>query len=99
MSGRVEIYHPTFDWGSVCFITMRNKNHLFGITEANVVCRQLGFSGATAVKETVGNGPALLSEVQCSGDEPFIWDCHHNGWNNPSAVCLRHVFDVNVVCD
>ncbi|XP_028416108.1 low-density lipoprotein receptor-related protein 4-like [Dendronephthya gigantea] len=100
MSGRVEIYHPTFGWGTVCHWRDSSANY-FGIVEGNVTCRQLGFSGATKIRPWAyygkGSGPVLLSFVQCSGDESFIWDCSHNGWNSPLVYC-DHRHDVGVDC-
>ncbi|XP_028410850.1 scavenger receptor cysteine-rich type 1 protein M130-like [Dendronephthya gigantea] len=97
MSGRVEIYHPTLGWGTVCHF----GNRAFLIAEGNVTCRQLGFSGAKEIRHWAhygeGSGPVLLSRVQCSGDESFIWDCSHNGWNNPLSIC-GHGGDVGVDC-
>ncbi|XP_028412313.1 low-density lipoprotein receptor-related protein 1B-like [Dendronephthya gigantea] len=99
MSGRVEIYHPTLGWGTVCYW----REFLTGmkITDGNVTCRQLGFSGATEIRPLAhygkGSGYVLLSNVQCSGDESFIWDCSHNGWNNPPWYC-DHGRDVGVDC-
>ncbi|XP_028412329.1 pro-epidermal growth factor-like [Dendronephthya gigantea] len=102
MSGRVEIYHPTLGWGTVCGVFIHNRSlRYFGITEGNVTCRQLGFSGATNIRPLAhygkGSGPVLLSHVQCSGYESFIWDCSHNGWNNPPSYC-DHRGDVVVDC-
>ncbi|XP_028416977.1 fibrillin-2-like [Dendronephthya gigantea] len=101
MSGRVEIYHPTLGWGTVCH--WGGSDHL-KINEGNVICRQLGFSGATKIilQTYYGHGsgpvgPVLLSLVRCSGDESFIWDCSHGGWNNPPRYC-DHSRDVGVDC-
>ncbi|XP_028416145.1 pro-epidermal growth factor-like [Dendronephthya gigantea] len=88
MSGRVEIYHPTLGWGKVCD---RHDNGDLTTTEGKVICRQLGFSGVTSITSDYrfgdGSGPVFLSNVQCSGDEAFIWDCSHNGWNNNPGDC------------
>lgn len=40
-SGRVVLYHGT-QWGNIC------RYSAFGSTEADVVCHQLGYSGASS---------------------------------------------------
>ena len=40
-SGRVQIYHSS-QWGNIC------DDYLFGLTEAHVICHQLGYIGATS---------------------------------------------------
>ena len=102
MIRKVEVYHPTLGWGTVCGKSLLSSGfRYFSITEANVVCRQLGYSGANTTiffgyyyDET---SPVLLSNVQCSGNESFIWDCSHSGWNNAPGYC-RQYRDVAVGC-
>ncbi len=92
-TGRVEIYHPSFGWGTVC-------DDKWDDTESGVVCRQLGFSGANATRKEAfygeGSGPTLLDDVQCpTGNESYIWNCRHRGWN---AHNCGHHEDVGVDC-
>ena len=92
-TGRVEIYHPSFGWGTVC-------DDEWDDTDSRVVCRQLGFSGANATRNKAyfgrGTGPILLDDVQCTtGNESYIWDCGHNGWNKEN--CGHHE-DAGVEC-
>ena len=47
-SGRVEIF-INGEWGTVC-------DDLWGITESNVVCRQLGYAKASAYGTATFNG-------------------------------------------
>ena len=96
-TGRIEVYHPGFGWGTVCGFWR------WGETESGVACRQLGFTGANATRKNAyfgtGSGPILLRMVYgggCTGKESYIWDCRHRGWNNAPA-CL-HSDDVGVEC-
>jgi deleted-in-malignant-brain-tumors protein 1 len=92
ISGRVEIFNPNFGWGTVC-------DNYWDITDSNVVCRQLGFTGANAVIKAAyygkGRGPILLDDVGCNGKESYIWDCPHGGWNKHDC---SHSSDAGVEC-
>ena len=92
MSGRVEIFHPMFGWGTVCDNSWR-------ITDSNVVCRQLGFTGAIATRNAAyygeGSGSISLVNVRCNGIESNIWNCPHNGWNKHPCT---HKEDAGVDC-
>ena len=94
ISGRVEIFNPNFGWGTVC-------GYSWDMTDSNVVCRQLGFTGANAVRHEAyygkGSGPILLSEVECNGKESYIWNCSHRGWNIKGLYC-SHWRDAGVEC-
>ena len=89
--GRVEVYYSG-QWGTVC-------DDNFGINDANVVCRQLGYTSAVEVRYYAffgaGSGRIWLDEVACDGSETSIEDCSHNGWG--SNDCW-HDEDVGVVC-
>ena len=92
-TGRVEIFHPSFGWGTVC-------DDGWDDTDSRVVCRQLGFSGVNATRTRAyygeGTGSILLEMVKCTGNESFIWDCSHRGWN--VHIC-DHSEDVGVDCN
>ena len=92
-TGRVEIFHPSFGWGTVC------GSWNWDDTESDVVCRQLGFAGVNKTRKNAyygkGSGPILLHNVRCSGDESYIWDCRHLGWN---VHYCGHYYDVGVDC-
>jgi deleted-in-malignant-brain-tumors protein 1 len=64
-----------------------------------VVCRQLGYSAASAVYEDAhygeGTGKILLDETDCAGYESFIWDCPHDGWKSHDC---DHSEDSSVDC-
>ncbi|XP_053364132.1 scavenger receptor cysteine-rich type 1 protein M130-like [Clarias gariepinus] len=73
-SGRLEVYHNA-TWGSVC-------DDQWNISNAQVVCRQLGCGSALSADRNVSFGPGegtiWLNRVKCRGDEIHLWDCHHS---------------------
>ncbi|KAF7693742.1 hypothetical protein HF521_007495 [Silurus meridionalis] len=70
-SGRLEVYHNA-TWGSVC-------DDQWNISNAQVVCRQLGCGSALSADRFVpGEGTVWLNRVKCRGDEIHLWDCHHS---------------------
>ncbi|KAL1275635.1 hypothetical protein QQF64_035258 [Cirrhinus molitorella] len=70
-SGRLEVYHNTV-WGSVC-------DDQWDISDAQVVCRQLGCGAALRVDGNsvfgAGKGVVWLNKVECRGNEIHLWDC------------------------
>ena len=91
-SGRVEIYNELFGWGTIC-------DDYWDLSDGNVTCRQLGFTGVKIIGNSAsygqGTGPILLDDVRCAGNESFIWDCSHRGWNDHNCY---HYEDVGVEC-
>ncbi|XP_072301208.1 uncharacterized protein [Eucyclogobius newberryi] len=91
-SGRVEVYHNRH-WGTVC-------DDSWELNDANVVCRQLGCGRARAAPQNAafgqGTGPIWMDDVDCSGSEPSITDCRHNGFGNHNCV---HHEDASAVCE
>ncbi len=90
--GRVEVCYQG-QWGTVC-------DDLWDIQDAAVVCRQLGFLGAvraaTAAAEfTIGDGPIVLDNLECDGDERTLGECTHGGWGQNNC---GHSEDAAVVC-
>uniref|UniRef100_A0A8C0GLL9 Soluble scavenger receptor cysteine-rich domain-containing protein SSC5D n=1 Tax=Chelonoidis abingdonii TaxID=106734 RepID=A0A8C0GLL9_CHEAB len=89
--GRVEINYKG-RWGSVC-------DDEWDLTDAAVVCRQLGCG--TALSAPVGawfgegTGPIWLNEVRCQGSEQHLRHCRHRGWRQ--HVC-SHEEDASAVC-
>ena len=90
--GRVEVYHRG-RWGTVC-------DDFWSITDAHVVCRQLGYRGATHARVRAyfgrGSGPIYYDNVGCRGSETRLADCSHRGIGR--HYC-SHSEDAGVVCD
>ena len=91
-TGRVEIYHEGL-WGTIC-------DDSWDQVDADVVCRQLGFSqGAVraAVQAEFGAGinTILLTDVNCYGSEQTLEDCKKSEWGENSC---EHSQDSGVVC-
>nr|XP_058960676.1 uncharacterized protein LOC131787615 [Pocillopora verrucosa] len=87
--GRVEVLVGG-QWGTIC-------DHTWDTNDAKVVCRQLGFKGATSAPRGAaygqGSGPIQRSHVYCEGNEESLLDCPHC----PSHHCW-HSEDASVVC-
>ena len=89
--GRVEVYHNR-QWHTVCDDT-------WDISDANVACRQLGFTGATSAPTSAaygqGSGPILTGHTHCSGTESSLLNCktdpqgpgHCSHAEDSGAVC------------
>ena len=89
--GRVEVLYNG-NWGTVC-------DDSWGIKDAHVICRQLGFSGADDFKDSAyfgaGEGDIVLDDVECAGNESNIVYCPRReiGSNN-----CGHYEDAGVIC-
>ena len=91
--GRLEVFHNG-DWGTVC-------DDSFGIVDANVVCRQLGYGSALEVHSNAFYGEGSfdsriwLDDVDCDGNEDSIDQCRHTTWGNHNC---GHDEDVGIRC-
>ncbi|XP_071238325.1 lysyl oxidase homolog 3B-like isoform X3 [Salvelinus alpinus] len=89
--GRIEVFYKG-EWGTIC-------DDDFSLSNANVLCRQLGFVSATgwthSAKYGKGLGKIWLDNVQCNGGEKSIDLCKSRGWGNSDCT---HDEDAGVVC-
>ncbi|KAI8506624.1 Leucine-rich repeat-containing protein 15 [Branchiostoma belcheri] len=89
--GRVEVFHDGA-WGTIC-------DYGWDIRNANVVCRQLGYSGADEAKDGAffgqGTEQIWLDDVNCIGIEARLSQCRHGGWG--VHYCGHHE-DAGVIC-
>ncbi|WAR30551.1 DMBT1-like protein [Mya arenaria] len=72
-SGRVEIRYAGV-WGTICDDSWDDR-------DAHVVCRQLGYSGGTALTGVgTGRGPIWMDDLECQGSEALVQNCSFKGW-------------------
>ena len=87
----MEVYHNG-EWGTVC-------DNGWDLNDAQVVCKELGFSSAVTATHRAfygqGIGSILLSDLQCVGTEWTIRNCSHGGWE---TFYCRHYEDAGVEC-
>lgn len=90
--GRVEVYRVGY-WGTIC-------DDEWGLSDANVVCKQLGYASAKTVHGKSyfgeGTGRIWLDDLACIGNETNIGQCLHRGWGSHDCT---HKQDAGVVCD
>ena len=79
-------------WGTVC-------DDGWGIEEANVICKQLGYPAAsrawTDARFGQGSGSFVVRDLRCAGNESSIEQCQHSSWNDNTCV---HGKDAGVTC-
>ena len=89
--GRLEIYHSG-EWGAVC-------DDFFEQQEAEVACKQLGFTGAQTHIRGFGGPSSLriwLDDVACDGTEMSLSECSHLPWGEHNCGSDE---DVGVRCE
>ena len=92
--GKVEIQYQR-QWGTVC-----GYDSAWGISDAHVICRMLGYKAADAAIiyiEGETSRRMLMRNVGCSGNEKSIAECSHNGWWNVYSSCSNKA-NAGVVC-
>ncbi|XP_053413459.1 scavenger receptor cysteine-rich domain-containing group B protein isoform X2 [Nycticebus coucang] len=89
--GRVELFLGQ-RWGTVC-------DDAWDLRAAGVLCRQLGCGQALAAPGEAhfgpGQGPILLDNVKCRGDESTLLLCSHIRWDVHNC---DHSEDASVLC-
>ncbi|NXE84503.1 DMBT1 protein, partial [Cochlearius cochlearius] len=75
--GHVEIFYKG-TWGTIC-------DDFWDISDAEVVCNQEVFGHALSALGNAhfipGSRNIFLADVQCHGNESYLWECSHTGWS------------------
>ncbi len=100
-TGMVEIFdEPGRKWKGVCDDGAEDENLGWGTEEAQVACRQLGYSGGIPITEIDGTTSPptyfLLDGVECDGTEEKLLDCEHAERGIHDCTSLEYA---GVFCD
>ena len=92
LEGRVEVFFRG-QWGTVC-------HYNWGLADATVVCRQLGYLRAVEAPWYAtfgaGSGPSWYNYVGCIGTEHSLAECSKSISHTGSAC--SHSRDAGVIC-
>ena len=93
--GRVEVCVNN-TWGTVC-------DDFWETADAQVVCRQLGYSTYNVEKFTKahfgqGNGSIYMDDVSCVGTESSLFSCIYTHYTSDYFNCEDHSEDAGVRC-
>ncbi|PIK43388.1 putative deleted in malignant brain tumors 1 protein [Apostichopus japonicus] len=73
-------------WGTIC-------DDSWGMDDANVACRQLGYRAAVEAVSSAsygaGAGQIWLDDVQCVGSEEHILACQNSGVGVQTVVIMK----------
>ena len=95
--GRLEIFRSDYGWYTVC-------DDLWGLNDAHVACREMGFRFAYALRPNAfygrgqGSRKILDFHPRCSGTEASLRDClsdQSSFWRRGNC---GHVEDVGIDC-
>ena len=90
-NGRVEIYYLE-RWGTVC-------NNNWGLLDATVVCRQLGYSNASSTYKFYGDrGLIWLDSIACTGYEANLTQCRGSELGVHHRSCSYKYKQAGVFC-
>ncbi|XP_031548814.1 deleted in malignant brain tumors 1 protein-like [Actinia tenebrosa] len=79
----LKVYHSG-QWGTVC-------HSYFDMNDGKVACRQLGYAKAVGYWQYGrGTGKVWLDNMRCTGSEPSLASCSHDGWGGHGSSCDRH---------
>ena len=84
-NGRLEIQRNG-QWGTIC-----NYYNYWDDRETEVACRQLGFLGAKRYYFYPGSGSEFMKDVDCTGKEQSLWDCHYR-WRSCRELSLVLIY-------
>ena len=102
-TGRVEVFNSRYyqtdslQWGTFC-------DSEWSESDANVVCRSLGYQSTGAIPHVggtfgAGEGPIWANSVTCVGSENYPIDCDIDSrYDRDGEAICNHTADVGVTC-
>ncbi|XP_039256482.2 uncharacterized protein LOC120333179 isoform X1 [Styela clava] len=93
--GRLEVFHAG-EWGTIC-------GYLWGMDEAYLACRELGFNKAkeagVGFRFGEGKGKIWLISIHCDREVTQFESCRGVGKYGPYNALCTHDNDASVVCE